>query len=735
MQTIADSAVMVKRLLDIDWRIEKERCKDYSFFFRASWPEIEPITPLVPNWHIDILCNEIQQQAERIAAHEAKEYDIIINIPPRSLKSSIVSRQSVPYIWSRFPGQKFLTASFSKELALEHAVDSRALIQSPWYQRHWGKMFEMVSDQNVKSFYRNDAWGYRMAVSVGQSSIGKGADWIFIDDPNDPKTAESKVVRLNCINWFLKVMYSRLNNQRLGIRVIVQQRTFEDDLTGYLLANFPGAYKHFCFPGEETEDISPPVVKNYYSNRLFFPERFTKDILSDYRKTLGSDYAGQILQRPAPPEGNIFKRQWWRYWKPKDMHLPERTIRVGDQVHACITIDLPDQFEDAINSWDMGLKGKQDNDPSAGHCWKRTTADFFLIDRSYGLFDDLQCEQEAEGLHRRHPDTSALLIEDEAAGTPVLRRLKLKIPGVIGIQPKGSKRNRARNMAALAQSGNIYLPRPEVCPWVEDFIEEYALFDRGTHDDDVDAGDQAINYFLETNRVFSGYSGQMKNFRVDWSSLSNESRIIIGQYVERNLKSHILIVLFNSQTGILRVLGELVTNNASPEDVLPKIGKLFKAIGADNISIKKVSWFGNEILFAKACGDVSDQYARKLIYIQSVNYNEPGGILKVIRMITAEKLVLHSSAVRCSEDLKTWKYEQNNKPEEGCGLARALCLILEAINENIQLSKPPKGMKRYSKERTKFYETVEELANRGDLDKQDGKISATNYDSKDWAMV
>lgn len=725
-----------KRLLETEWRIEKKRCKEYNFFFRASWPEVEPVTPLVWNWHIDILCKELQTQAERIAARRNKDYDIIINIPPRSLKSSLTSKNLIPYVWTQWPAQKFLTASFSKDLALEHAVDSRSLILSPWYQRHWEKAYQLTSDQNVKSYYKNSETGYRMAVSVGQSSIGKGADWILIDDPNDPKTAESKIVRMNCINWFLKVMYSRLNNQRIGIRVIVQQRTFEDDLTGYMLANFHGAYKLFCFPGEETKDISPPEVKNYYSHKLFFPERFTKDILQDYRKTLGSDYSGQILQAPAPPEGNIFKRQWWRFWKPRGLPLTDVTSRIGDQVITHVTEELPEQFDDKIISWDMGLKGKEGNDPSAGHVWARTPAKFYLLNRVWGLFDDLKCEQEAEALKIKHPDASLTIIEDKAAGTPVIRRLQLKMPGVMGKNPIGDKRYRARNMAAYAQSGNIYLPHPATAPWIWDFIEYFSLFDRGRDDDDIDAASQAINHFIDTKRVFAGYNGTTKLFRVAWDELSSESRLIISQYVERNQRSSILIILYNSKAGILRVLAEFAAETASPEIIIPALIILLRVIGAENIPMARINWFGNDLMFQKACDDVASQYLNKKIFIQSVAFNELGAILKVVRMLTAEKLVIHQRAKMCAEDMISWTYKKTNEADDGHGLARALCVALDAIDENVRISKNPKGMKEYSKEKTAFFETLDQIARSGKLDEyKTGEVIINSENKSGWAMV
>lgn len=155
---MADPAIFMKltgqqqvELLAEAKKLEKTICEErYRTFFRYAWEVIEPDTKIYWNWHIDYLCDELQKQVQRVAAKEPKEYDLVINISPRSLKSSIVSKLFNPWVWIGNPGMKFLTLSYSGDLAVEHALSSRRLILSEWYKEHWGNQYSLTSDQNLK---------------------------------------------------------------------------------------------------------------------------------------------------------------------------------------------------------------------------------------------------------------------------------------------------------------------------------------------------------------------------------------------------------------------------------------------------------------------------------------------------------------------------------------------------------------------------------------------------------
>jgi predicted phage terminase large subunit-like protein len=688
---------------------EREWCKDYRNFFCRSWRILEPNTPLVWNWHYDVLCDELQKQMERIARREKKEYDIIINLPPRTLKSSLVSRMLIPYAWTRFPWIRFLTTSFSQELSSEHSVNSRDIIDSEWYQALWGNVFEMTSDQNVKSYYRNNLAGYRIALSVGSSSIGRGANCMVFDDLNDPKTCGSPVMRQNVINFYKKVAFTRLNDQTIDLRIVIQQRTYDDDITGYLLQNFEEKWKLFCFPAMESKDISPPEYKSKYVNGLFFPKRLSVEAIEEYKINLGTDFWGQIQQKPTAPEGGMFKRHWWRFWRPKGSDLADVSMDVEGKQFFCPTIDRPDIFEDEIDSWDMGLKGGEENDPCVGAYWTKTAKDFFLMDGRRGLYTALQKEVEVLSLREKHPNVSATLIEDATGGSDTLRYLKLKVPGVIGISPGSQdKRTRAIPAARQAESGNIYLPHPSIAPWVWDYIEEMAVFDRGVHDEWVDTTSQAINYFLTTRRVFSQYGGDTGNFEIGFRKLDPETKIVIGQWMDRSQQSSIVMALWNPLKGKLHVFGEYYNELSIPETVKGSVGFLFKTIGGvDMKDVRSLKWFGSELMHSKAAGNIQVQYASQRISLGQVkNYDEGTAINRIGQLLIQKNISIHHRCDALKQQMLSWTYEKSGKEYrtiEGHCFCKALCLTVSAIWATTSIKKEVKPIKPYSTESAKAY--------------------------------
>ncbi|MDD5394954.1 MAG: phage terminase large subunit [Thiothrix sp.] len=690
-------------------KAQKEDCKNYRAFFANAWPILEPATPLVWNWHYDVLCDELQHQAERIAAKKPREYDIIVNIFRRSGKTTIDNKLLVPYVWSRFPEQRFVGASYDLPMALEHALDSRTVIQSRWYQMHWGRNWEMQIDQNVKSLYKNSAGGYRITTAVGGGGGGKGGDWIIIDDPIDPEKAagRSKVKLLECISWYTRSIWQSVNNA-YALRMIVMQRVHEDDLSGYLLKNYPGDYKLFCIPGEEGDNISPPELRKHYVNGLAFPARLNQEEIETRKGILGNDFHAQVNQRPTAPEGGMFKRYWWRFWRPAGSDLPDVMLEVDGKPYTCRTIDLPGTFDDEIDSWDMGLKGGDENDPCVGAHWTRTPNNFFLLDGNRGLYTALQKEEEVLALRGKHPNTSATIIEDATGGSDTIRYLQTKEPGIIGKNALGDKKTRAIPAARLAQSGNIYLPHPSICPWIKDYIEEMAVFDRGTHDEWVDTTSQAINYFFSTKRVFSQYGGETSNFEVGLKNLDRESQIIVSQWMDRNQQSSIIMSLWNPNKGKLHVFGEYFNELSVPETIRGSMGLIFRSIGkVDFKDIRSLKWFGSELMHSKAVGNIQMQYAAQKIRLERVmNYDEATAINRLGRLFVQKNIAVHRRCDNLKSQMLSWTYEKSGntyRTAEGCGFCRALCLSVAAIWTSGQIKKKVEFIKPYSREAQAVY--------------------------------
>ncbi len=463
--------------LRMDDEREKRRCQNsYYEFFKRAWQELEPQTPLIDNWHIKYLCDTLQAEIERIARREPKTTDIIVNMPPRSVKSYLHSIMLCPWAWTRFPHLKFMNSSHSKTLSIAHCLQGRRLIDSDWYQKHWGAVFQLTGDQNVKSFYENDKSGARLAASVGASPTGHGADVIVADDLIDPNRAESEVERQRANDHFDNELFNRLNDQEIGIRIIVMQRLHEKDVTGHVLTKSPGMYRTVCLPAEYDEQmIQPADLKTFYDDGLFFPRRFSSRFIDALKQGMGPRaYAGQYQQRPAAAEGNIFKRSWWQFYK-----------------------ELPSKLEAEAQSWDLSFKEKTHNDWVVGLVAGKKEGRVYILGRlkrHMGLSDTLKAIVETMTLY---PKAKRIWVEDKANGPAVLDVLKRHFPGMIPVNPKSSKTERAHAITYIVESGNVLLPDPGIAPWVLDFIEELSAFPNGAHDDQVDAFTQLLSQFFD----------------------------------------------------------------------------------------------------------------------------------------------------------------------------------------------------------------------------------------------
>ena len=444
--------------------------REYYDFVLQAWPILEPTTPLEDNWHIKYLCDILQYEIERIAAGQPKTKDIIINIPPRSLKSTITTIMLNAWAWARWPHLKFIGASYGADLAVGLGTKCRRLIESNWYQRQWGNEVKFAEDQNQKARYENTAGGMRKSVGVGGALTGDGGDVILIDDPLNPLEANSQAARENCINWFRETAYSRLNDQIRGLRVVIMQRLHEEDLTGYILRNQPDKWWHICLPATDEYTINPPEVKANYKGGLFFPGRFSKQILDDAKLGLGSyGYAGQMGQNPVPAGGGIFKREWFKYYQ-----------------------GTPPKVQGYVWSWDTAGKTGEENDYSVGQLWAKCDNGYYLVKQVHERMEYPEMKRCIVNEFNARP-SAVLLIEDKTSGQSVIQDLKrtTDLP-ILPIMPIKDKVARAHLASPIVESGRVYLPEGQ--RWVADYISELCTFPKGVHDDQVDATTQYLNW-------------------------------------------------------------------------------------------------------------------------------------------------------------------------------------------------------------------------------------------------
>jgi predicted phage terminase large subunit-like protein len=462
--------------------LEKKLCElSFYEFFKRAWHIIEPSIALSTNWHHKYLCDILQEEAERINNNEPKTKDIVINIPFRSTKSILVTVMFPVWTWIKNPKLRFITASYSADLSIEHATRSRDIITSEWFKERWGDIFHIKKDQNLKARYENNFLGVRRATSVGGTVTGQGGDFLIVDDPVSPQHAASEIERENANEWYRTTFYSRLNNPLTGVRIIIMQRIHENDLSGFLINNASRMkYKHICIPAEISDDVKPTALEKYYDeDGLFWTDRFNKSILDDYKQALGSyGYAGQLMQTPTPINSGMIKAEWFNIDKFK--FLDEKTV-----------IDFV---------IDPAYTASEKNDPSA-------LLAYTFKDNRWQIIDCVNVRKEFPELIKfiqqwvvknGYTNRSRIYVEPKASGKSIVQTLK-KETGLNVREdkpPSKDKVARVSDISASLESGRVSLLKGK---WNEEFINQLVRFPSAKHDDMVDCLVMAINKNMWNN--------------------------------------------------------------------------------------------------------------------------------------------------------------------------------------------------------------------------------------------
>lgn len=457
-------------------------------FIRQSWPIIEPGKDLLWNWHIDCLSEYLE------AVTEGEITRLLVNMPPRYMKSIEVTVDWPTWVWLRRPESAWIFFSYSDALATKHSLDRRRIIQSYWYQQRWGYVYQMTSDQNVKTEYENDKRGVMIATGLQAGAHGKGGDILVFDDPHNPNEMHSETKRLSDLRSFGQAS-TRMNDKKTGAIVVVMQRVHESDISSQCIEQ---GYTHLCLPAqaEGRTTISLPSGKVYEREEgtLLWPEREGVKELAVAKVALGSyAYSGQYQQRPSPAGGGVLKRHWWRFWHYQGQLLPPVLVRLEDgTMFECPVAPLPSVFDTQVQSWDMAFKDTDASDFVAGGVFGQSAANSFLLDWVHERLDMPATLRAVENLSATWPLTRAKYVEDKANGSAVVQMLRNKIPGLIAVEPEGGKASRVAAVSPLIEAGNVYLPHPKLMPRVEEVIEECAGFPTAANDDLVDMITQAL---------------------------------------------------------------------------------------------------------------------------------------------------------------------------------------------------------------------------------------------------
>lgn len=454
-----------------------------AHFIRQAWHVVEPATPYSHNWHIDAICEHLQ------AVTRGDIRRLVINMPPRHMKSLAAAVFWPCWAWTTRPETRWLFASYAQSLSVRDSLKCRRLIRSDWYQRNWGRVFELVSDQNAKVRFENDRTGYRLATSVDGTATGEGGSVVVVDDPHSVREADSDAVREATLEWWDQVMSTRLNDPKRGALVVIMQRVHERDLSGHVLEQ--GGYIHLKLPAEwegethystasPTPHLSVRDPRDSYGD-LLWPERVGREELDELKTRLGTyGTAGQLQQRPAPEEGGIFNKNWWqRYDAP------------------------PLRFDRIVSSWDTAVAVGQENAFTVGQVWGETINGIYLLDqyRARVEFPDLLAAIKAQHLQWH---AHAVLVEDKSSGASAVQSLRREtllpiLPVKTGMRDKVV---RARAVSPLVESGKVYVPNK--ARWLDEWWTEVHNFPNSAFADQVDAMTQALEYLTQSRGLTTG---------------------------------------------------------------------------------------------------------------------------------------------------------------------------------------------------------------------------------------
>ncbi len=418
---------------------------------------------------------------------------LIISMPPQEGKSTRVTKTGPLWMLLRNPERRVAIVSYDTELATEFGRDIRAMITNN--QGEDGTLdlgLRISPDNGAAGRWRlaNHRGGVR-SVGMAAGLTGRPADILFIDDPvKNRAEAESEAFRTRAKSFWTSTAGTRLAPGAPVILVLT--RWHEDDLAGWLLGredgprwrviNIPAQADHDPSKGQ-TDPLGREPGEFMISARVNERTGLSRSAAEweAIRIQAGSrDWAALYQGRPAPTEGGLVKRDWWRYYPtPLWIELPDGTRRITG-------------FDDVLQSWDMAFKDTDSSDYVVGQVWGRIGADMYLLDQVRGRWDFPETVRQVKALTAKWPDVLLKLIEDKANGTAVIATLQRSIGGIVPENPTESKIARVQAVSPLIEAHNVHLPDPSFAPWVVDFVEEWAGFPNAAHDDQVDPGSQAL---------------------------------------------------------------------------------------------------------------------------------------------------------------------------------------------------------------------------------------------------
>ena len=445
---------------------------ELSSFIDRSFCTINPGMLYMSNWHIELIAEHL----EAVRKGEIKR--LIINMPPRALKSVCVSVAWPAWLLGHDPTMRIMVASYSQMLSVKHSMDCRVVMESDWFKAIFPES-SLSKTHNQKAKFMTTDHGFRFATSVGGSATGEGGDILIIDDPHNPSHIHSHKMRAKTIDWFEQTFATRLNHRSRGAIVVVMQRLHEEELCGHLTSAFPERWKVLKLPAIFSEDKTITFYRHKVdikAGECLHKSRDDAESLLLLEREIGKyNFAAQYLQEPIPAQSLLLEKK--------------------DIIFADIRLE---EMEYYVQSWDTAIKISNTCDYSVCTTWGISGSHYYLVDMIRQRLDYPSLKEKARKLSKRW-NPKIILIEDKASGQSIIQDLRADgVQNIIPQRPKLDKITRFAAVMPLFQEGRVILPSQ--VSWLNDFLQEVTLFPNSRHDDIVDSVSQFLGYMKELKR-------------------------------------------------------------------------------------------------------------------------------------------------------------------------------------------------------------------------------------------
>jgi predicted phage terminase large subunit-like protein len=448
--------------------------QDYYAFLHRCFVELHGGIPFIPNWHLEVLAAKLED------VRFGRCRRLIINVPPRFLKSIVTTVAFPAWLMGHDPFKKILCVSHTQDVSDMFARKSRALIQSPFYQALFDT--RLSQDRHAVGDFETTMGGSRYSTSVDGVVTSRGADVIIIDDPLKAAEAISDARRSFVNEWYDNTLRSRLDYQKTGAIIIVMQRLHADDLVAHVQER--EHWDVLSFPAMAVETVRYNIRTPYGRRRITYrkgdllqPALLPTRELENLRRGLGEyNFTAQYQQNPTPREGNMVKVDWLKYYEP------------GSE---------PAKFDYVFQSWDTANKASELSNFSVCTTWGVKDGKFWLLDvfRKRVNYPDLK-RAVVEVSKRYH--VAAVLIEDKVSGMQLIQELSRDsgVP-VRAHSPnsRGDKVMRLHAQTGYFENGRVFLPSS--APWLPDYVGELTAFPNSRFDDQVDSTSQFFEWYCD----------------------------------------------------------------------------------------------------------------------------------------------------------------------------------------------------------------------------------------------